>query len=144
MRFADTLLGWLSGALSFIGDGFNKILDLLAYPLGWIVALIEGIWYFISALFRIAIGIIDIFIALFQFLGALFMGFFRTIQGLLSINFTSTPVSYPSASQQGISVVLEKILAPAGFLTVVPMICLSVVWLLFILAVFKLMGGERD
>lgn len=144
MTFVDTLMSFLSGAMSFIADGFTKLFHFLAVPLGWIVSLIEGIWYFITCLFQVLVAFIDIFVALFQFLGALSLGFFRTITGLLTIDYSKTPIHYPSETQTGMSVVLDNILAPTGFLTVVPMICLAIVWLLFVIAIFGLLGGEKD
>ncbi|MNO48608.1 hypothetical protein D3C76_389450 [compost metagenome] len=142
MTFIDTLMRFLSGLGNFIGDAFNKLFSFLAVPLGWLISLIEGIWYFISKLFYVVIKVIDIFVALFQFIFALGAGFLRTIKGLLWIDFSQTPVNYPSATGTGINVVIERVLQPTGFMDVVPMILLAVVWLLFIVRIFALLGGE--
>lgn len=142
MTFVDTLMRFLSGLGDFFRDAFNKLFDFLAVPFGWLISLIEGIWYFISKLFYVVVKIIDIFVALFQFIFALGAGFLRTIKGLLIIDFSKTPVHYPSTSGTGMNVVIERVLEPAGFMTVVPMILLAIVWLLFIVRVFALLGGE--
>lgn len=142
MTFVDTLMRFLSGLGNFIGDAFNKLMSFLAVPLGWLISLIDGIWYFISRLFYVVVEIIDIFVALFQFIFALGAGFLRTIKGLLWIDFSKTPVHYPGGSQEGMNVVIDKVLQPTGFMDVVPMILLAVIWLLFIVRVFALLGGE--
>lgn len=144
MTFVDVLMIFLSGAFKILGDGLQALLNFLAVPLGWIVALIEGIWYFLTQIVAVVIEVIDIFIALFQFLGSLFVGFFMTIKGLLIIDFSKTPVNYPSSTSQGIQVVVEKVLEPVGFMTVVPGILLAVLWLLFVIRTIGLLGGERD
>ncbi|MNW41496.1 hypothetical protein D3C74_186350 [compost metagenome] len=144
MTFVDTLMRFLSGLGNFISDGFSKLFSFLAVPLGWLIALIEGIWYFIAKLFYVVIEVIDIFVALFQFIFALGSGFLRTIGALLWIDFSRTPINYPSATGTGMNVVIQKVLQPTGFMDVVPMILLAVVWLYFIVRVFALLGGEVD
>ena len=144
MTFVDTLMRFLSGALSIIGNGIQQLLNFLAVPLGWIVALLEGVWYFLVKLATVVIKVIDIFIALFQFIGSLALGFMRSIKGLLFIDFSKTPVNYPSTSGQGIQVVIDKVLQPVGFMTIVPGILLAIIWLFFVYRVFGLLGGERD
>ncbi|RJG23299.1 hypothetical protein [Paenibacillus thiaminolyticus] len=143
MTFVDTLMRYLSGAFDVLASGIQKLLEFLSYPLGWLVALIEGIWYFLTSLVQVVILVIDIFIALFQFIGALFLGFFRTIKGLLWIDMSKTPVNYPGASGDGIDVVKDMVLGPIGFLDVVPYGLLAIVWLLFIVRVFSLLGGTH-
>lgn len=144
MTFVDTLMSFLSGAFSVIAKGIQTLLNFLTVPLGWLVALIEGIWYFLTKLVTVVIKVIDIFIALFQFLGAIILGFMRTIKGLLFIDFSRTPINYPSATSKGMSLVVDKILQPVGFMTVVPGILLALVWLFFVYKVIGLLGGERD
>lgn len=143
MTFVDTLMRFLSGALDVISRGIQSLLDFLAYPLGWLVALLEGIWYFLVKLVEVVILVIDIFIALFQFIGALFLGFFRTIKGLLWIDMSRTPVNYPGATGDGINAVKDTVLGPVGLLDVVPLGLLAIVWLLFIVRVFALLGGAH-
>lgn len=142
MTFVNTLMTFLQGLVGFIGDAFTKLFEFLSVPLGWIVALIEGIFYFLKVLVDIVIAILDVFWSLFSFIGALFIGFFKTIKGLLWIDYSQTPVHYPSGTGAGIGVVIDKILQPVGFLTVVPTLILAVIWLLFIIRVFALIGGN--
>ncbi|OPG94563.1 hypothetical protein B2I21_31815 [Chryseobacterium mucoviscidosis] len=144
MTFVDTLMRFLSGAFKVIADGIQTLLHFLAVPLGWLVALIEGIWYFLTKLVTVVIKVIDIFIALFQFLGSLALGFLRTIKALLFIDFSRTPVNYPSSTGTGMQLVVEKVLQPVGFLTVVPGVLLALIWILFIVRITGLLGGERD
>ncbi|MND45549.1 hypothetical protein D3C76_316280 [compost metagenome] len=144
MTFVDTLMSFLSGLGNFLGDVFQKLFNFLAVPFGWLIAFFEGIWYFITKLFYVVVEIIDIFVALFQFLFALGAGFLRTIGALLWIDFSRTPVNYPNSTGTGINVVIDKVLRPTGFMDIVPMILLAIVWLLFIIRVFALLGGEVD
>lgn len=143
MTFVNVLMTFLSGAMNLLMDGIQKILGFLSTPLGWIIALVEGIWYFLTKLVSVVIAVIDIFIALFQFIGSIALGFLRTIKGLLWIDFSKTPVNYPSTTGIGIQVVVEKVLQPVGFLTVVPYVLLAFVWLFFVLRIFALLGGEN-
>ncbi|MFD5022373.1 hypothetical protein ACFWMP_26065 [Paenibacillus sp. NPDC058367] len=144
MTFVNSLLSFLSRSMSFLGDFFSKLLSFLAYPLGWLISFLDGIWYFLTVLFKIVVAVIMIFVALFQFLGAMALGFLRTIQSFLWIDFSSTPLNYPSTSYTGLKLVSE-FLGPTGIMTVVPMIMLAVVWLLFVLRVFALLGdGDVD
>lgn len=143
MTFVDTLLNFLYKCFSFIGDAIGSLMNLLAYPLGWIISFLEGIWYFLTVLFSVVVAVIKIFVALFQFLGALILGFMRTIKGLLFIDFSQTPLHYPSETGTGMSLVMG-FLEPIGFLTVVPMVLLAIVWLYFVIRVFALLGGEAS
>ncbi|MFP3786429.1 hypothetical protein, partial [Burkholderia sp. SIMBA_024] len=56
-------------------------------------------------------------------------------------DFSQTPLNYPSTTMSGIQVVIERVLQPVGFMTVVPMILLAVVWLFFVIRMFGLLGG---
>lgn len=144
MTFVNTLMSFLSGAFKVIGNGIQTLLNFLAVPLGWLVSLIEGIWYFLTKLVTIVIKVIDIFIALFQFLGSLALGFLRTIKALLFIDFSRTPVNYPSSTGTGMQLVVDKVLQPVGFLNVIPAVLLALLWLFFVIRVIGLLGGERD
>ena len=144
MTFVNVLMSFLSGAFSWLGDAFNKLFNFLAVPFGWLIWLLDGIWYFLVTLFNIAVAVLHIFVSLFQFLGALILGFLRTIKGFLVIDFSQTPVNYPSTSYTGLKLVAD-FLQPIGLMTVVPMVLLAVLWLLFILRVFALFGdGDVD
>ncbi|OBZ15207.1 hypothetical protein A8L34_29560 [Bacillus sp. FJAT-27264] len=145
MTFVHTLLSFLSRSMSFLGDFFGKLLSFLAYPLGWLIAFLDGIWYFLTVLFRIVVAVITIFVALFQFLGAMAFGFLRTIRSFLWVDFGSTPINYPSSSYTGLKLVSD-VLGPTGLMTVVPMVLLAILWLLFVLRVFALFsdGGDVD
>ncbi|MEK3837935.1 hypothetical protein [Paenibacillus sp. FSL R7-0128] len=144
MTFVHSLLSFLSGAFNWLGDAFGKLFQLLSVPFGWLLWLFDGIWYFLFSLFKIVVAVLHIFVSLFQFLGAIILGFLRTIKGFLFIDFNQTPVHYPSSSFTGLKLVAD-FLQPIGFMTVFPMVLLAVLWLLFVLRVFALLGdGDVD
>ncbi|WP_103110845.1 hypothetical protein [Brevibacillus reuszeri] len=141
MKFVNVLMQFLSDSVAFLGNLFSKLLEFLAVPLGWIVSFLEGIWYFLTVLFDIVVAVIKIFVALFQFLGALAVGFFKTIKMFLVPDFSRTPIHYPGGMKTGMDEVI-KVVDPVGFLDVVPLIFLAVIWLLFIIRLFGLLGGD--
>lgn len=141
MTFINAIIQFLYDCFSFIGDAFGKLFDLLAYPLGWLIWLIEGIYYFLVVFFQIVVAVLKIFVALFQFFGALILGFMRTIKSLLFIDFSQTPLHYPSETKTGMSLV-TGFLEPIGFLTVIPSVLLALLWIYFVIRIFALLGGE--
>ncbi|WP_348623371.1 hypothetical protein ABFT51_20785 [Paenibacillus peoriae] len=143
MTFIETLSFYLTSFANLVADGFTKLFSFLSTPLGWLIWLIEGIWYFLTKLFEVVVAILDIFVSLFQFFGALLVGFLRTIKGLLWIDFGQTPIYYPSTVSIGMKTVVDA-LSPTGLLTVVPLVMLAIVWLFFVYKVFALLGGEVD
>lgn len=138
--FADTLAGWISSGLSFLGDMFSGLFSLLAKPLSFLLQLIEGIFYFIYKLFEVLVLIVQLFVALFQLVGSLIYGLLLNFKSMLTLNFSHT-VSYPSTMNQGIKVVVEQILQPIGFMTIVPAILLAVLWIWFAMRMIKLISG---
>ncbi|MNY41652.1 hypothetical protein D3C86_1764830 [compost metagenome] len=107
------------------------------------MSFLDGIWYFLTKLFLIVVAVIKIFVALFQFLGAIALGFMRTIQGFLWVDFSNVP-KYPSTSYTGLKLVSD-FLGPTGMMTVFPMVLLAIVWLVFVLRIFALIGdGDVD
>ncbi|MDY8049652.1 hypothetical protein UY416_25515 [Paenibacillus polymyxa] len=143
MTFIEALTFYLTSLLKLVFNGFTNLLSYLSEPLSWLVWLIEGIWYFLTKLFEVVVAILDIFVSLFQFFGALLVGFLRTIKGLLWIDFGQTPIYYPSTVSIGMKTVVDA-LSPTGLLTVVPLVMLAIVWLFFVYKVFALLGGEVD
>ncbi|MCY7487905.1 hypothetical protein [Paenibacillus alvei] len=140
--FADTLAGWIGSGLSFLGDMFSGIFSLIAKPLSFLLQLIEGIFYFIYKLFEVLILIVQLFVALFQLVGALIYGLLLNFKSMLSLDFSSHTVSYPSVMNQGIQVVVDHILRPIGFMTIVPAILLAALWIWFAMRMIKLISGE--
>lgn len=144
MTLVHTLMNWLASFGAFIADFFGKLLSFLAYPLGFLLSILDGIWYFLTKLFYVVVAVIHIFVSLFQFLGALGLGFLRTIRGFLTVDFSQTPLHYPSWSNNGLQLVYD-VLSPTGLMTVVPSVFLAVIWILFILRIFALLGdGDPD
>src|SRR5690606_30928706 len=97
--------------LSYLGDLFGQLFELLSVPLGWLLEHLDGIWYFLTVLFNIVVAILKIFVALFQFIGAMAIGFLKTIKMFLLPDFSRTPISYPGEMQTGMNEVL-KVLDP--------------------------------
>lgn len=140
MNFAEKLFG-------LIVDGFNKIIDLiamlmqfLAKILGYLLEFLIGIFYFIMKLFEVAIEVIKIFVACFQFVFALAAGIFRTIKLWITPQISGS-VSFPSISNKGFSVVMDAV-AGTGLLTIVPMVALAFLWFYFALKMIGLFGGQ--
>jgi hypothetical protein len=140
LNFIEQILDGFKHVGEWIVDGFTALFNLLAKPLSYLYYFLDGIFYFITVLFDIAIKVINIFVALFQFIGALILGFVRTLQMLLTPSF-SAPVNLPSSSNQGLNVVLDLV-APMGILNIVPYICLAFVWFFFVMRILALFGGQ--
>lgn len=145
MRFVDFLVSKIVKGFNFIGDMIFKLMEFLATPLGYLLELLKGIFYFIYQLFNVVVHILMIFVALFQFLGAIVVGFFRTIFSFLTINYDQVQTYYPSTVGQGITSVID-LLSPTGFMTIVPYVLLAFVWLYFVIRIIKLFGtgGSTD
>lgn len=141
MKFVDKLLSFLKKGFTFIVDAITNLVDFLAKPLSYLFYFLDGVFYFVMKLFEVVVSVVMIFVALFQFLGALVVGLFRTITSWLSVNPNPSDVSFPSVSNRGFQAVID-ILYPTGLLTVVPYICIAVVWFGFILKMISLFGGE--
>lgn len=124
----------------FFADIFGELFDLLATPLNYLLEFLIGIFYFITVLFTVAMKVIMIFVACFQFVGSLIMGVIRTIGMWLGIT-PSGAVNLPSASSQGFEVVMD-IIAPTGLITVVPMVATAFLWFGFTLKIIALFGGQ--
>lgn len=141
MKFVDKLLGLLSNGVNFIGDMLYNLLSLVSKPLSYVYYFFDGVFYFIYQLFAVVVSIIKIFVALVQFFGALVIGFVRTIAGMLSINFSGTPINYPSKTADGMNAVMD-VIDPIGLLNVVPLILIAVTWGYFVKKIIGLLGGE--
>lgn len=89
----------------------------------------------------VVVGIVKLFVGLLQLLGALIAGFTRTIMSFLTVDFNSTPKNVLNETATGIDVVMN-LLAPTGVLTVVPYICLAMIWFVFIKQMIGLIGGR--
>lgn len=82
-----------------------------------------------------------IFVALFQFIGALLLGFLRTIKDFLTPSFNTGDVNLFADSKKGLSTVLD-VVDPTGLLNVAPYILIAIVWFFFIMKIFALFGGS--
>ena len=134
-------LGKVFGSLfSLISDAFQALFDLLAAPLKYLMYFLEGIFYFFQQIFVVVVIIIKIFVALFQYIGALIVGIFRTIKMWL-IPGLSGNTKFVSATDQGFKTVID-LLQPTGLLTIVPMVALAFLWFYFALKMLGLFGGS--
>ena len=141
MTFVNFLVGKLINGFNFVGDMLYKFISFLAKPLSYVYYFFDGVFYFVMQLALVVWKIISLFVALFQFFGALVAGFFRTITSFLAIDFTSSPVHFPSSSLRGLQVILNLI-APMGLLSVLPLVLIAVVWFIFVKRMIGLLGGD--
>lgn len=136
------ILDAFSFLFEFLGEIFQGFLDILLKPFSFLLALLEGIFYFISVLFQIAVGIIMLFVAMFQYFFLMVAGLLRTIGSW--IGFTpSANYNLPSTSKLGFQTTLEQI-GGTGLLTVVPTVLIAVLWLYFAIKMVALFGGKGD
>lgn len=151
MTFLDWIITAFNNLFSFlgnlfaplfnlIGSGFNNLIHLLEKPLSYIFWFFDGIFYFFAKLFEVAIDVIKVFVALFQFIGAIFMGVFRTIHMWLIPSLSSAP-NYPSASETGFQTFFD-VVSPTGLTSVIPVIAIAFCWFYFILKIISMFGGE--
>lgn len=134
-------LGKVFGNLfSLISKSFQALIDLLAAPIKYLMYFLEGIFYFFQQIFIIAVMVIKIFIAIFQYIGALIMGIFRTIKMWLIPSLNGN-TKFVSATGDGFKTVID-LLQPTGLLTVVPMVALAFLWFYFALKMLGLFGGS--
>lgn len=140
MNFIEKILTVIVGLGKLIVDGFKNLFSFLEKPLSYLFYFLDGIFYFFMQLFDIVVKVVMIFVALFQFIAALIIGVFRTLQGLLYPTFHQ-PINMPSTTSQGVDVVLDLV-DPMGVLDIVPYICVAFVWFYFILKILALFGGN--
>ncbi len=151
MNFADKLFSGLSNIIHFLGKlfgglgdliakSFNAFFDFLAKPLGYLMSFLEAIFYFFEKLFDVVVMIVKIFVACFQFIGALVVGLLRTISSWLHVTVSGS-TNFPSASGQGFTAVINQIM-PTGVMTVIPLVAIGFLWLFFIIKIIGLFGGE--
>ena len=141
MKFVDKLLSFLESGFDAVIGALFAFIQFLAKPLGYLLSFFEGIFYFILQLFEVVVLIVMIFTAIFQFMFALVAGIFRTIKGFLTISPDAGDVSFPSVTNQGFQVVIDLV-QPTGLMTVVPSVCLALLWFFFALKVLALFGGS--
>lgn len=140
----NSILTFLSklfnGLFSLIANAINELMSFLAKPLAYLLAFLEGIFYFFTKLFDIAVAIVKICVACFQFVGALIAGIFRTIYKWLTVSPVQD-LSFPSVSNQGFKAVIDQVQG-TGLLTVVPMVALAFLWFFFVIKMIGLFGGN--
>lgn len=141
MKFVDKLLSSLTGGFKFVGDMLYRLISFIVKPLSYLFYFLDGIFYFIFQVGLVIYKVISIFVALFQFFIAIVAGFLRFIGSMLFIDFSKTPINYPSTSQKGVQVVLD-LLQPTGLMTVLPIICIALLWFFFVKKIIGLIGGE--
>jgi hypothetical protein len=138
MKFVNVLFGWLGDLGEMIGNAFEGLFRFLEKPLSLLFSFFDGIFYFFTVVFDIVVKVIMVFVALFQFVFALIVGFLRTLQDLLTPSFKS--VNMPSDTQTGFNAVLD-VVDPVGVLNIIPYIAIALVWSGFIYKLLALFGG---
>lgn len=143
MPFVEKLFSSLRNFFSGVGDFFSSLMNVLVKPLSFLLDLLQAIFYFVTKLFDIAVEIIKIFVALFQFVGAMTVGFFRTLNNMLNPTIDKSQVYMPSSSEKGFNVFIDLV-DPMGFLDIVPMVCLAILWCYFVFKMYGLLGEVRN
>lgn len=141
MNFVEKLLQLIQDGFNFLIDALYQIVVFLAKPLSYLIQFLEGIFYLFYQLFEIAVMLVMIFVALFQFIIALTAGIFRTIKLWLTVDPDMDDVNFPSESYLGFQTLVEQ-LEPTGFMTVVPTIAIAITWFYFAMKIIGLFGGQ--
>jgi hypothetical protein len=141
MNFVEKLLGLMSSGFDFVGDMLFSLISFIAKPLSYVFYFFDGVFYFLYQLYNIVVGVIKIFVALVQFFFAIVLGFMRTLREMLTIDFSQTPIHFPSKTMDGVQAVLDLV-DPMGVLDIVPLILIAVTWGYFIKKIIGLLGGE--
>ncbi|HDR4573544.1 TPA: hypothetical protein QCQ70_004368 [Bacillus cytotoxicus] len=136
----NAILSGLGKVGSVISKGFGFLWDLLEKPLGYLLAFLEGIFYFFACLFKVVVLIVKIFTALFQFFWVLASSVLKTLLMWIGIA-PSGSVHLPKEIHNGFDVVVQKLM-PTGLMTIVPTVATAFLWLYFGLKVFSLYGGS--
>jgi phage-related protein len=134
------ILQFFSPVFDFFSGLFSSLFDLLQKPLELLFHFLDGIFYFFAQLFTIVVLVVKIFVALFQYIGALIAGVFRQIRYFLSMNIQGD-INFPSESNSGFAVVFD-ILKGTGILSVVPIVATAFLWFFFVLKMISLFGGN--
>jgi len=141
MNFIEKIGSLIQKGFQFIIDAIFKLLQFIQKPFALLFELLKGIFYFIWKLFEIVLHVIQIFVALFQFIFSIFAGIFRTIRSWLTVSPSAGDVSFPSVSSQGFKVVTD-LLQPTGLMTIVPIVATAFLWLYFVIKIIGLFGGQ--
>lgn len=151
MNFIEKIIDGFNKIISFVGklfkglfdllaSGFNSLLDFLEKPISLLFYLLDGIFYFFAQIFNVVVIVVKLFVALFQFIGAVILGVFRTIKMWIIPDLTGN-THFPSATHEGFKTVID-LLMPTGLMTVVPMVAIAFIWFFFIIKIIGLFGGN--
>lgn len=86
----DMLLNLLKSGFEGIMKMVYMLFDFIGKAFGLLFWFLDGIFYFVGQLFLVLIKVVMLFVALFQFLGAIVVGFLKTIGNMLVMH-ASTP-----------------------------------------------------
>jgi hypothetical protein len=140
----NSILSFLGGALSNLGnliaDSFTALFDFLEKPLSYVFYFFDGLFYFFLKLFDIIVLVLKVIGGMFQFMGALIAGVFRTIRMWLVVDI-HPDTKFPSASNAGFQTVIDLV-TPTGLITVVPVVAIAFCWFFFALKMISLFGGS--
>lgn len=141
MNFIEKIMQLFFNLGELLGNIFSGLIDFLSRPLAFLLALLEGIFYFIGRIFTVVSLVVSIFIKLFQFFFSLIGSLLHTVMGFANYN-PDPAYSLPNASRQGFEATLEAI-GGTGLLTVIPLTLTALLWLLFMYKITQLLGGRE-
>lgn len=142
MNFIEKILQAFQNSMDFLGDIFSNLISFFVKPFALLLTFFEGIFYFIGKFFQVAVAIVSLFVALFQYFFSVVAGVFRTLGSFVGFSPVGS-YSLPSASRIGFEGALEQI-GLTGLLTTVPNILIALIWLIFALKIIQLYGGKGD
>lgn len=142
MNFIEKILESFRQFMWYIRRMMNEFVDFLAKPFAFILSFFEGIFYFIGKFFQVAVEIIQLFVALFQYFFSHAMALMRTLGSF--VGFAPQESYYlPSAARSGFDGAIEQ-LGLTGLLTTVPNVVIALIWLIFAVKMVALFGGKGE
>lgn len=139
MNMIDMLLNLLKSGFEGIMKMVYMLFDFLGKAFGLLFWFLDGIFYFVGQLFLVLIKVVMLFVVLFQFLGAIVVGFLKTIGNMLVMHASSP--NLPSKTGEGLNAVTQ-VLSKIGFMDVVPLVLTGLIWFFFVKKLIGLFGGE--
>lgn len=140
MNFINSIMSAFSNLGTFIGSLFTNLINILIYPLAYLLEFLQFIFYFIIKLFEVLISILSIFIALFQFLFAIITGLFRTLGTWLGFIPGNYELNSPY-TEKGLDFFTESLVG-TGLLSILPSIFIFILWIGFAFKVIQLIGDK--
>lgn len=142
MNFIEKILESIRSFMWYIRRMMNEFVEFLAKPFAFILSFFEGVFYFIAKFFQVAVEIIQLFVALFQYFFAHAVALMKTLGSFVGFA-PQTSYYMPSAARAGFDGVIDQI-GLTGVLTTIPNILIALIWLVFAVKMISLFGGKGD